>query len=133
MRDYATAVGLGTWYDKEGNPLTDILEWARLREDPDYSIVKQEVVEQYWVSTIWLGLDHGFSLEPAALPVIFETMVFPAPEHKGKRLALEYDCQRYCTEEEALAGHEETVLMIRATSASLEEALDGLDVQRLDE
>lgn len=49
-----------------------------------------------WISTVWLGLDHG----QWGRPLYFETMVFPK---QGDFTELE--CERYSTEEEALAGH----------------------------
>jgi hypothetical protein len=50
------------------------------------------------VSTVWLGINHAFFGGP---PVIFETMIFGG----------EYDqCQmRYCTEADAVDGHERTM------------------------
>lgn len=48
------------------------------------------------VSTVWLGLDHGFG---NAKPLIFETMVFDRHGHDVYQA-------RYSTEEEARIGHE---------------------------
>ena len=60
------------------------------------------------VSTVWLGLDHGWG--SSEKPVIFETMVF------GKDLdPLLCDSQeRYTSEESAIAGHERWVKRIQA-------------------
>ena len=60
------------------------------------------------VSTIWLGLDHGFGEGP---PMIFESMAF---KKSGKKFREEIDCERYSTEEEARAGHEAMVARLRA-------------------
>ena len=60
-------------------------------------IVKQEQVGVYWISTVHLGIDHSFG--GGGPPVIFETMVFRS------RMS-DLDCDRYSTEEQALAGHE---------------------------
>lgn len=57
-----------------------------------------------WVSTVWLGLDHGAGCGP---PLIFETMVF-APSRDGE-LRESLDCDRYATAAEAKAGHAEMV------------------------
>jgi hypothetical protein len=54
-----------------------------------------------WVSTVFLGIDHGFGEGP---PLIFETMVFASERHLDER-----DCQRYSTESEAVTGHHEMV------------------------
>jgi hypothetical protein len=104
------------WYAKDGtllcpdNLFTDnITEWDKkmryvngLMGDRDYKIIKQEDLPNgYWVSTVWLGLDHRFG-DTTGLPVIFETMVF---NHKWGRSMADHDMERYCTEEEARAGH----------------------------
>lgn len=103
------------WYDRRGRPL-DMAEAEPLLRDPDYRRVALDRVGPYEVSTVWLGLDHGFGLH--ARPVIFETMVFSADEwHDTEREPglHEIDCRRYATEEEARAGHAEMVTLIRAT------------------
>lgn len=50
------------------------------------------------VSTVFLGLDHGWGDGP---PILFETMTFGGP-HDG-------DCERYSTWNEAVVGHERAV------------------------
>jgi hypothetical protein len=116
-------------YDKEGRPIS-IEEWGRLKgSDPNYYRVAKTDIGPWVVSTVWLGLDHRYWGEGP--PVIFETMVFrkaawyadrslPLGEREGM---FEQDCVRYCTEEEALAGHEEMVLLIRATT-NIESEID---------
>jgi hypothetical protein len=87
-------------YDRNGEPIS-FRTWCRLRElGIDYLRLAAETIGPYWVSTVWLGLDHGFRCPnfPDFPRLIFETMVF-----KGKEGDL--DCRRYSTEEEALAGH----------------------------
>jgi hypothetical protein len=84
------------YYDKEGNPIWDTLEWARLFENREYRIVKQESL--WWgafLSTVWLGLDHAWGGER---PLIFESMLF-------FRRTGDLDCRRYSTLEEAVRGH----------------------------
>lgn len=97
-------------------------EWIEIVGDLDYKRVASDTVDPYWVSTVWLGIDHGF--DPTKPPLIFETMVFlsdsTAPAH-------EFDVRRYATEEEAVAGHEETVALIRATTLSVDEILKEVD------
>jgi hypothetical protein len=51
------------------------------------------------VSTVFLGIDHGWS--PDEPPVVFETMIFGGPES-------EYQ-ERYSTEAEAIEGHEKAL------------------------
>jgi hypothetical protein len=106
----------GKFYDRSGVPIS-MQEWGRLRwsEDGDdwernldnvrvahdALVVGDDPVE---VSTVWLGIDHGFG--HSELPVIFETMVFGGKDNQY--------CQRYCTEEEAKAGHTQVVVALIA-------------------
>jgi hypothetical protein len=95
-------------YRRDGTPYPEgeegILEWAKDMENPDYKIVKQEVLPNgKWVSTVWLGLDHNFGI---GIPLIFETMVFAGkPKSQGGEDWAEIDMARYSTEKEALKGH----------------------------
>jgi hypothetical protein len=75
------------------------MEWGRLHNQPDYKRVAEDTYGQFWISTVWLGLDHSFGSDP---PLIFETMVFDQSDNDTSDL----DCRRYATEAEALAGHE---------------------------
>lgn len=95
------------YYDREGKPM-DMNTWAEKHSDPVYKRVAESHVGHLWVSTVWLGLDHGFGSER---PVIFETMVFNTMD-EDKRWDEEI-CERYCTEEEALAGHAAIVQRIQ--------------------
>lgn len=52
------------------------------------------------VSTVFLGLDHGWGEGP---PLVFETMSFPVCRY-GEPV-----CRRYSTWDEAVAGHNEVV------------------------
>lgn len=113
------------YYDKEGRPLDRESGW-RLFEDMDYKRVASTDVGPYWVSTVWLGLDHRFIGDGP--PVIFETMVFAKgqrddPQDHG---LTDIDCVRYCTEAEAKAGHEAMVLLVKAT---LQEEIDGTELR----
>lgn len=134
----------GTHFDRKGNPIS-MRNYARLHNG-EYSVVKQEYVANYWVSTVWLGINHSFGHGP---PLIFETMVFDAdapdyrlfdylpddwkfedglpddlPERPEVTRWQELDMDRYTTEEQALAGHAKIVqelkerieLLRRATS-----------------
>ncbi|HSV08577.1 MAG TPA: hypothetical protein VLI07_18820 [Candidatus Binatus sp.] len=101
--------GLSEHFDRDGEPIT-MRQWGMLAHDRDYKVVKQEHVGPYFVSTVWLGLDHSFGRGP---PIVFETMVF-----KEDRTDLE--CWRYATEAEAVEGHqlmcEQVRLVHEATS-----------------
>lgn len=54
----------------------DLIHWARWMEKKD-RIVKQEMVGDVKVSTVFLGIDHNFSHEGP--PILWETMVFGGP------------------------------------------------------
>ena len=90
-------------YDRQGQPI-DMMLWGQLHSDPVYKRVAESHVGPLWVSTVWLGLDHSFGDGP---PLIFETMVFATD---GTDIDWsEQICERYSTEEEALAGHQAVV------------------------
>lgn len=95
-------------YDRDGMPIS-VEEHARLLGQEEYRRVADDQVGSYWISTVWLGYDHGFGRTGA--PVIFETMVFA----ENGKVGPELEQRRYSTEAEALAGHAETVLLVRAT------------------
>lgn len=103
------------FYDRLGNPIS-IERFGRLTQaDFDYRRVALDYVGPFVVSTVWLGVDHGWGHGSA--PLIFETMVFTADgwERLGMADMLGRDCERYSTEEQALRGHEEMVTLVRAT------------------
>jgi len=94
---------MSEYYDRQGNPMT-LKQWAnRLEGGIDEARVAETILPSgYWVSTVWLGLNHAFGSGP---PLIFETMVFPC-DKDGKVTSFgEMDSDRYSTETEALAGH----------------------------
>lgn len=101
---------MSRYLNRQGIPV-DIAEWAKAL-DTD-KVVKQETVAGKWVSTVWLGADHGFG----GTPKYFETMVFPAKaDCSGPVSWTEEDCRRYTTEAEAVAGHAEVVARLRGAS-----------------
>ncbi len=91
---------MSNYFDKNGEPL-DLYEWASKHEDFDYRSVAHDEDGRWRVSTVWLGINHNFDGDGP--PVIFESMVFPPDGYDDQ------DCRRYCTVEEAEAGHAELV------------------------
>lgn len=93
----------------------DTAEWAVWIETCERHLA-ETMVGKIWVSTVFLGLDHSFSLTESA-PVLWETMIFWKPDldrrakgdwgHKGVELPGDLgDYQaRYRSEAEALRGH----------------------------
>jgi hypothetical protein len=114
------------FYDRQGQRI-DLMTWARHVEDRQYSVVAQHWVRGWMVSTVWLGLDHGFGMTP--VPLIFETMIFaPKDATVGREdwetggdasgtapVDLDQYQERYPTEEAAQAGHD------RALAAMVEQ------------
>lgn len=79
----------------------DLIKWAQWFEEAD-RIVRQTHTEHFMVSTVFLGVDHGWGKGP---PICFETMVFqrhdgPVPDE------IESEFHRYATWSDAEAGHE---------------------------
>jgi uncharacterized membrane protein YgcG len=96
---------MGRWYilDNDHKPVsTNVLDAARwMEEDPNNKVVKQEEVNDTFVSTVFLGLDHSWNSD---IPVLWETMIFGG-EHDQYQ-------DRYCSYEDALEGHQRAVNLI---------------------
>jgi hypothetical protein len=90
--------------------ICDLLTWARFMEAKQRIIAQEYLSGDYWLSTVFLGLDHGCG--PRGPQLWFETMIFEPPtgdpcpitgrpsEH-GAPIYRE----RFSTLKEALAGH----------------------------
>lgn len=122
------------YYDRQGNPI-GIGDWALIFEGGEGERrVAEDQVGPFWVSTVWLGLDHQYGDGP---PLIFETMVFdvvdPVIEEKvwtvgGKTFRWtsdsswrDLDLERYTTEEQALEGHKRMVDKIHDLCVEIDE------------
>ena len=103
------------YYDRQGKVITRE-QWGELIHtglDPDghygansyKRIGERDFDGGITVSTVWLGIDHGFTDDTA--PVIFETMVFGGDWGDAPMM-------RYCTEAEAIEGHAKTCADIEA-------------------
>lgn len=96
---------MSEFYDRQGRPIT-LREWGKLREDrkgPEARVrVGLDIIGEAEVSTVWLGMDHGWGQGP---PLIFETMIFGGPHDQWQ--------DRYSTEEAATAGHRAVVEALR--------------------
>jgi hypothetical protein len=73
-------------------PEPDIIAWGHWFATADRQ-VRDTARDDVRVSTVFLGLDHGFK----GRPVLFETMLFVNGADAG--------CERYSTWDEAEAGH----------------------------
>lgn len=66
--------------------------------------VAENTIGDFWISTIFLGIAHNMSWSKEERPIVFETMI-----HNDKKDEwLSYQ-ERYCTWDEALAGHNKAV------------------------
>jgi hypothetical protein len=89
--------------DKLAIPCKNVIEWAMWFENMERRRVAQDTIDNNWVSTVFLGLDHNF--RPSGDPILFETMVFTDGESGSM--------DRYRTWAEAAAGHERIASMLR--------------------
>lgn len=123
------------YYDRQGRPLPDPLtdreRWEREvlpLMTPEYKRVAEDYVPgpngtTYYVSTVWLGLDHNWDGGP---PLIFETTVFPYDAGgTGKPYHSERHCARYTSEAEAQVEHQTLVTSLRINPNLLEETGAG--------
>ena len=100
--------------DKNKNVIdANIKEWGEFLADKKDKIVEQTELEDKWVSTVFLGIDHGFGENH----LWFETMVFPLKE--GTRFYTDMYCDRYETYQEAKQGHAEVVKGLKAGTLNL--------------
>lgn len=99
------------YYDKMGKPIS-FWEFSGYSADLKYKIIAQNTFGYFFVSTVWLGLDHGFSfglLEKNNLPyfpIIFETMIFYENDKEEIDHELHDYQERYASEEQAKQGHD---------------------------
>lgn len=100
--------------DKRVVVTTDLMQWARCMElsrgDNSFRVA-ETTVGDFWVSTVFLGLDHRFFGDGP--PILFESMVF---SEKGDH-ASDESMMRYCSFHEALEGHNVIVDSLRALHA----------------
>lgn len=86
----------------------DLITWAKWFESAPERRIKRDTIKRdgvtYAVSTVFLGLDHGFDSEH---PLLFETMVFAGSDHA------DLYCDRYETMEQARAGHDMACKQVR--------------------
>lgn len=95
------------WYklvNKKPVPCKTIQEWTATTEN----IVKKTHLFGFEVSTVFLAIDHNYSGKGD--PILFETMIF---SRGGKHDKLDQWQNRYCSWDDAVAGHESAVQMVR--------------------
>ena len=98
-------------HDNEVIPVRDLNVWGEWMDSP-YAQMKRVLCRTYlrpdiFVSTVFLAMDHSIALdEESHVPILWETMVFK----DGDDMYIE----RYTTREQAIAGHLQTIDMVRA-------------------
>lgn len=85
--------------NKKVLPCENLLTWARWFERANRHVDKTKIGD-ITVSTVFLGLDHGFG----GIPMWFETVIFGG-EHDGFQ-------ERYNSWEQAHIGHKQIVTMV---------------------
>jgi hypothetical protein len=90
-------------YDKQGKPIS-VEEAGLLYQNQDYKHIRQDVIGQFRISTVWIGIDcaNGFS----GPPMIFETMVLPTDSWN------DLYCERYSAEETTKVGHTKALYLV---------------------
>lgn len=117
------------WYildpvDHRVIPCQDIELYIAWKKEHDIHHVAETVIgdEWLWVSTVFLGLNHRCNAYGP--PVVFETMVFEREESVADlgglgpihySYSFESFSRRYCTWDEAAAGHIEVVDEVNKT------------------
>lgn len=91
--------------DKRVIPFDDISEWGKwfgqTYKDGTHWIANSKL-RGMTISTIFLGIDHGFSLGP---PILFETMIFGGYYNDYQ--------ERCCTYDQAMAQHVRVVQLVK--------------------
>ena len=105
-----------------------LMEWAAYFEDFRHRRVAETETELFWVSTVFLGINHRhFGDGP---PIVFETMVFERAreviELWGRLVSVRPDVEgwRYASWDDAVAGHDAAVSRLRKQELDVRASLD---------
>ena len=90
---------------EEGKPVLerDLHKWAKWFETANRHLAKDQVGDVR-ISTVFLGMDHGYSYGGQGNPILWETMIFGG-EHDGWM-------DRYDSADAAKKGHNAAVAMV---------------------
>jgi hypothetical protein len=89
--------------DKVPVPELDMMVWSQWMGENDTRVKISQVNESIEVSTVFLGIAHGF--ENSKIPILFESMVFSDDNHDNY-------CVRYATWDDAEKGHDNIVNLL---------------------
>lgn len=108
------------WYllDKNKKPIPATLQEVMIKRENDLDLrqVGYAEIDGVRISTIFLGLDHGWSDEPDHQPVLWETMVFGGYYDDYQ--------ERYTSHQDAIEGHQKMLSKIRSVSQTDSPVLD---------
>lgn len=117
MRRELFNLGLYVLEGHQPVPISDTLEWAKWFENYDNRHLASDHINGYRVSTVFLAIDNTIG---RMVPLLFETMIFSDTEttespilHTKFPKSLENYTRRYATWDEAIAGHQEALTLIR--------------------
>lgn len=103
------------WLDETGKPLP-VPENAGSIELGNYfqwlennRKLRQEYIDDFFVSTVFLGMDHSFCNDT---PVLWETMIFLKPDIENGSFGPEKYCRRYMSQVDAINGHEKICKLV---------------------
>ena len=98
------------WYrlDEDHNPVKCESEVDMMWHRHNKRVRQTTLSDGRWVSTVFLGLDHGWG---GGRPILFETMVFGAKDGEERKDGEWEDeiCERYASWEAAIHGHAQIV------------------------
>lgn len=90
----------------------NIIKWAQAFETSNRAVAKTMVNDDIQVSTVFLGIDHGWG---RGEPVLFETMTFAL-----RCPGIDNDCYRSNTWDQAVNAHHRAVQKARDYLNSIE-------------
>ena len=85
--------------------VAEFAPWWASHPGPKRAVAQETLPDGRWLSTVFLGFDHGWSDGP---PLLFETMLFRSQDDLTEEL-----CRRYSTWDEAAAGHAAVLRRLR--------------------
>ena len=97
------------WYllDENKQPYPVTMEEMMIKRENDLDVrqVGYDEIDGVRISTIFLGMDHGWSNTPDHKPILWETMIFNG-EHDDYQ-------ERYTSHEDAVEGHKRALNLVK--------------------
>jgi len=114
----------------EAVPAEDLSEWARWLETSDRVVRVFNLNKRVSVSTVFLGIDHSFSVNGP--PLLFETLVFGGPLDGEMSRCATWDeaVRQHCAAVAAVMESDRWWLVLRHDFRVLTDDIDILSVYR---